>query len=70
MIAWKTVVVCGLFLVLAGCGGRHAVNDEAVSAYVVQEMVRPPGDQHKFVQGAFSRVYHPRMNSWEKELWV
>ena len=56
MIAWKTTMVCRLFLTLAGCVGGHVVHDKGVSAYVVQEMVRPPGDQHKFVQGAFSRV--------------
>ena len=52
----KTAAVCGLCLMLIGCNGGNSAGDGGLSAYVVQEMVRPLGDQYKFVRGAFSRM--------------
>lgn len=52
----KISVLCGLCLMLFGCNTGNSVDDDTLSVYVVQEMVRPPGEQHKFVRGAFSRV--------------
>lgn len=49
-------LICALSLGLAGCNGGRTAGSGTLSAYVVQEMVRPPGDQYKFVRGAFSRV--------------
>ena len=52
----KIFALCGLCLMLFGCNSGTSVDDGMLSVYVVQEMVRPPGEQYKFVRGAFSRV--------------